>query len=230
MSIAIIPARGGSKRIPRKNIKNFNGKPIIAWSIEAAKKSGLFDRVIVSTDDEEIANISNEYGAGVPFLRGKELADDFTGTIDVIADSIAQLESLGIEDNDYCCIYATAPFIECEDLIIAKKEIITGEWDYCFSSAEHKASVYRSFNIVNEGGVRMLFPDKFNSRSQDLPITLYDAAQFYWGRKKAWLNKEPFFTENSKAITLPSWRVQDIDSEDDWKRAELIFKFLQETK
>ena len=221
MRIAVIPARGGSKRIPRKNIKPFHGKPIIAWSIEAANNSKLFDRVIVSTDDEEIAEIAREFGAETPFLRPKQLADDFTGTSDVIRHVI---QFLGLENlSAVCCIYATAPFLTIKDLLVGLNLMEKSGVDFVFSGAPFPASPYRGFNQSKLGELEMLFPEHYLTRSQDLNSVYYDAAQFYWGKPDAWLGSNLVFGKNSRIIEMPKWRVHDLDDGDDWFRAELIF-------
>ncbi|MEH6447881.1 MAG: pseudaminic acid cytidylyltransferase [Oleispira sp.] len=226
IKVAIIPARGGSKRIPRKNIKDFFGKPMIAWSIEAAKKSEIFDRIIVSTDDEEIAAIARKWGAEVPFMRPADLSDDHTATIPVIAHAVKWLISQGVEVGSVCCIYATAPFILEQDVEAGLKKLNSGKWSYCFSATEYSAPIFRSFKKLETGGVEMFYPDNFNSRSQDLPKALHDAGQFYWGHADSWLSNGVFFCESSSLIEIPRWRVQDIDTEDDWYRAELLAALL----
>jgi pseudaminic acid cytidylyltransferase len=220
MKAAVIPARGGSKRIPRKNIRLFAGKPMIAHSIGAALRSGLFDRVIVSTDDEEIANVGREYGAEVPFIRPSELADDHIGTTEVIAHAVEQLRSRGADLSAVCCIYATAPFIRKEDLAYGLAILEGGSWQYVFSATTYASPIFRSFQKNQGGGLRMFFPEHFNTRSQDLPEAMHDAGQFYWGRPQAWLDKVRIFDVNSTVVTIPRWRVQDIDTEEDWARAE----------
>lgn len=222
MKIAIIPARGGSKRIPHKNIKAFFGKPMIAWSIEVAKESGQFDHIIVSTDDVEIAEIANDFGAEVPFIRPEELSNDFTGTIEVIAHATKWALSEGWDVEAICCIYATAPFIQVTELNDGWDLLKSGNWDYAFTVTDFATSILRSFKQIDDGGVEMFFPEHFTTRSQDLPVALHDAAQFYWGRPTAWLEAKAIFGSNSRTIVLPRWRVQDIDSLDDWKRAELL--------
>lgn len=222
LKVAIIPARGGSKRIPRKNIKEFFGKPMIAWSIEAAKKSGIFDRIIVSTDDEEIATIAKEWGAEVPFIRPAELSEDLTATIPVISHAIQWLMEQGEELEAVCCIYATAPFVEATDIVKGYTELTSGDWAYTFSVTDFSAPIFRSFKLSENGGVEMFYPEHFNTRSQDLPEAFHDAGQFYWGRKESWLQDKIFFTPESKPIIIPRWRVQDIDTPADWHRAEQI--------
>lgn len=222
MNIAIIPARGGSKRIPKKNIRIFHGKPIIAWSIEVAKKSGLFDHIVVSTDDPDIAECAIKYGAEVPFERPKELANDIVGNTEVVAHAVRWFSENVVAPKYVCCIYATAPFLSIADLTKGFDEINTGNWGYSFSATNFPSSIFRSFLEIESGGVEMLYPSNYESRSQDLPNALYDAAQFYWGSAGSWLNLNNIFNNKSKPIFIPRWRVQDIDDEDDWVRAELI--------
>jgi pseudaminic acid cytidylyltransferase len=228
MNIAVIPARGGSKRIPRKNIREFCGKSMIAWSIDAAQDSGLFERIIVSTDDHEIADIARVYGAEVPFMRPAELADDHTGTTQVIAHATRWLMDKGWLPEAVCCLYATAPFVRVEDLRQGLDLLKSGDWAFTFSATEYAAPVFRSFYSHPEGGVEMLFPEHFTSRSQDLPLALHDAGQFYWGFPDSWLKEKRLFDRHSCPLIIPRWRVQDIDTEDDWKRAEIIQKALIE--
>lgn len=223
MKVAVIPARGGSKRIPRKNIREFYGKPMIAHSIGCALRAGIFDRVIVSTDDSEIAEVAGRFGAEVPFMRPGTLADDYTGTIDVIAHAITWLSDNGAAPASVCCIYATAPFMREEDLREGLRVLDGGSWHYVFAATVFAAPVQRSFVRKENGGVQMLFPECFNSRSQDLPEAFHDAGQFYWGRPESWLAGEPVFTEQSTIVALPRWRVHDIDTPDDWVRAELMY-------
>jgi len=226
MSICIIPARGGSKRIPRKNIREFYGKPMIAWSIEVAKQSGLFDRIVVSTDDPEIAEIAKSYGAEIPFLRTPELADDFTGTIPVIADAIRRLRVLGHNDSEICCIYPTAPFITVHDLQDGFERLKAGHWSFIFSATTYSFPIFRSFYKKKSGSLEMVFPEHFNTRSQDLIEAYHDAGQFYWGTAEAWLTETVIFGSNSTLVEIPRWRVQDIDNEVDWVSAEQIFMNL----
>lgn len=230
MNIAVIPARGGSKRIPRKNIKSFCGKPMIAWSIEAAISSGLFDHIIVSTDDEEISEVAQQYGAKVPFMRPRELSDDYTGTIPVIAHATQWGLGQGFDIAAVCCIYATAPFIQIEDLKRGWEILNTGDWDYSFTATNFAAPIFRSFKQTDNGGIEMFFPEYFSTRSQDLPEAFHDAGQFYWGRPKAWLEGKNIFDRHSNPVVIPRWRVQDIDNWDDWNRAELIFNQLEGRK
>jgi len=231
MNVAIIPARGGSKRIPRKNIKNFAGKPMIAWSIDVAKKSGLFDKIIVSTDDSEIAKVANEYGAQTPFVRPEELSNDFVATTEVIAHATNWCIEQGWEVTAVCCIYATAPFIREQDLIDGFKAFASKEdWQYSFSVTDFAAPIFRSFGQAENGGITMFFPEHFLTRSQDLPLAYHDAGQFYWGKPSAWIEGKKIFDIHSLPIIIPRWRVQDIDNEDDWIRAEIIYKQLETLK
>ncbi len=222
MKVAVIPARGGSKRVPRKNIKSFFGKPMIAWSIEAAREAKLFDSIIVSSDDMEICDIAKSYGAEVPFKRPKELSDDYTGTLEVVAHATDWALRAGWDLKSVCCLYATAPFVMPDDLIAGFTELGLGGWDYTFSVAEFPKSVFRSFEIFPSGGRKMFFPNHFESRSQDLPKSYYDAGQFYWASPEIWLEKRRIFSEKSKGIQIPAWRAQDIDTHEDWERAELM--------
>jgi len=223
MRIAIIPARGGSKRIHRKNIRLFHGKPIIAWSIEAALKSNCFDRVLVSTEDEEIASISERYGAQVPFLRPSRLADDLTSTGEVVRSSILSLQSRGVKPTHVCCIYATAPFISHVDLRSAYGELTLTGVDYVFSACSFSFPIQRGFFVDDSGLAKMQFPEMFRMRSQDLKPFFHDAAQFYWGTLKAWLDDRPIYDLRARPWFIPRTRVQDIDTEEDWKVAENLF-------
>jgi len=224
--IAVIPARGGSKRIPRKNIKPFYGKPMITWSIDAAKKSQLFDHIIISTDDIEIKKIAEQAGAKVPFIRPDDLSDDHTGTTDVIAHAIRWCLKQDWEIEAACCIYATAPFIEANDIIEALQLLESGDWQYCFPVTDFAAPIFRSFKVNQQGGIDMFFPEHFSTRSQDLPEALHDAGQFYWGKIDAWLNNKKIFDTHSIPLLIPRWRVQDIDTESDWNRAQLLAKTI----
>jgi len=230
MKIAIIPARGGSKRIPRKNIKLFCGKPMIAWSIDAAKLSGLFEHIIVSTDDAEIAEVAKQWGAEVPFMRPEELSNDYAGTTPVIAHATQWALDQGLDVIAVCCIYATAPFVQTDDLKQGWDALNSGDWDYAFTVTDFAAPIFRAFKQTAEGGIEMFFPEHFATRSQDLPIALHDAGQFYWGRPAAWLEGKRIFDRRSKPVLIPRWRVQDIDTQDDWERAEILTPTIMERK
>ena len=224
MKIAIIPARGGSKRIPRKNIKEFCGKPMIAWSIEAARACKLFAHTIVSTDDPEIAAVAKQWGAEVPFVRPAELSDDQTGTTEVVAHAARWALDQGWPVSAVCCIYATAPFVQADDLIRASTALEAGAWRYAFSATEFGAPIFRAFERLPHGGVRMFFPEHIATRSQDLPVALHDAGQFYWGTIQAWLERAQIFTDFSIPVLMPRARSQDIDTPADWAFAESLFK------
>lgn len=226
MKLAVIPARGGSKRIPRKNVRPFGGKPMIAWSIQAALASGCFDRVIVSTDDEEIAAVARRHGAQVPFMRPPALADDHTGTIPVIAHAIGAERQLGYDPDAVCCLYATAPFVLAEDIVRGYEMLLQSGCAYAFSVTGYAAPIQRAVRITAAKRVEMFWPEQFNTRSQDLEPAYHDAAQFYWGRPQAWLAGKPIFSIDSVPIVLPRHRVQDIDTPEDWQRAELMLGML----
>jgi len=228
MRVAIIPARGGSKRIPKKNIKHFFGKPMLAWSIEAAIKSRCFDQIICSTDDDEIANIAQKYGAETPFLRPKDLSGDYIGTIPVIAHAIEHLQSNGNKIDLACCIYATAPFIQTTDLQNSLKQMQNNDLDFCFSATSFSFPIQRSIRIKSNKRCEMLDSEMFQKRSQDLEELYHDAGQFYWGTPQSWLEEKLLFSNDTMPYILPRHRVQDIDTMEDWKRAELMFKVLQD--
>jgi N-acylneuraminate cytidylyltransferase len=226
MKLAVIPARGGSKRIPRKNIRPFCGKPIILWPIGVALESGLFDRIIVSTDDQEITEIARAGGAEVPFVRPAELSSDTAGTTEVIAHAIGWAVDQGLKPSEVCCIYPTAPMIAVEDLHAGQALLESGNWQFVFTATDFAAPIFRAFYQTEDGGVEMFDPDRFTARSQDLPRALHDAGQFYWGKADAWLSGEVLFGPKSAPLIIPRWRVQDIDTPDDWRRAEAMFEAL----
>lgn len=226
MRLAVIPARGGSKRIPRKNVKPFCGKPMLAWAIDAARESGCFDRIVVSTDDDEIADTARDCGAEVPFRRPVELSDDYTGTIPVVAHAIRTLQSQGTSPGVVCCIYATAPFLRGTDLSQGLTELEQSGADYAFSVTRYEFPIQRAIRIAGSGRVEMFYPEHFNTRSQDLEAAYHDAAQFYWGRVDAWLSGKTIFSQAAVPVVLPHHRVQDIDTPEDWERAEWMFKSM----
>jgi len=227
MRIAVIPARGGSKRIPRKNIKLFCGKPMIAWALEVALDSGLFDHVVVSTDDPEIASVARHYGAIVPFMRPANLSDDFTGTTAVIAHSVDWYMKQGYMLDHVCCIYATAPFITVEDLRCGIKILTENDSDFTMSVTSYAFPIHRSLRLKKDSKIEMIYPEYVNTRSQDLEEAFHDAGQFYWGVAKAWLSNKVIFGPNTTTIRLPRHRVQDIDDYEDWERAEYLFKIIK---
>jgi N-acylneuraminate cytidylyltransferase len=223
MRLAVIPARGGSKRIPRKNIKLFGGKPMIAWSIAAALKSNCFDRVIVSTDDIEIAEVARLQGAEVPFVRPATLSDDHTATIPVIRHAIECLSDKGQTPSQVCCIYATAPFLHPADIRRGLAVIESTACDYAFSTTSYAFPIQRAIRVNKQGKVGMFLPEHANTRSQDLEKAYHDAAQFYWGQAQAWISEKSIFGANSAAVHIPRYRVQDIDTVEDWVMAEYLF-------
>ncbi len=228
-TLCIIPARGGSKRIPKKNIKDFYGKPLIAYSIEIAKDSKLFDKIIVSTDDEEIAKVSKEYGAEVPFIRPKELADDYAGTDAVINHAVDFFKSIG-ESFDYLCtIYATAPFLQIKYLKEGLEKLKNSNAVYSFSATSMPFPIWRTFKITKNERCEMFFPEHYNSRSQDLQEAYQDAGQFYWQKLNKTSN-EVMFGKDSIPIVLPRYLVQDIDTLEDWQRAKIVYKVLKESE
>lgn len=229
MKLAVIPARGGSKRIPHKNIREFCGKPIIAYSILAAQQSGCFDKIIVSTDHDEIAAVAREYGAETPFTRPVELSNDYAGTIPVIKHAIEWFLSQGVSPSAVCCIYATAPFLTAEDLRLGFEKLIATGSDYVFSLTNYPFPIQRAVRLTSNGRLAMFQPEKFNTRSQDLEAAYHDAGQFYWGSCAAFLSELSLFSEAATPILLPRYRVQDIDTLEDWKHAELMFRALSES-
>ncbi|MCR9211794.1 MAG: pseudaminic acid cytidylyltransferase [bacterium] len=227
MKVAIIPARGGSKRIPRKNIRHFCGKPILAYSIEAAIQSNVFDRVIVTTDDEEIAEIACAHKAEVPFKRPAELSDDHTPTIPVIAHAITEVEKESTVDFA-CCIYATAPFVQCKDIVtgIESMNRCNGS-QFAFPVTTFSFPIMRALRI-EDNRINMLWPEHERTRSQDLTDTWHDAGQFYWGTAEAWKTAKGVYSSVCLPIQIPRWRVQDIDTPEDWDRAERLYAALRE--
>lgn len=226
MRLAVIPARGGSKRIPRKNIRPFGGRPMIAWSIRAAIESGCFDRIIVSTDDAEIAATARKYGAEAPFVRPAALSDDHTGTAPVIAHAVQWQQDHGVPVNTVCCLYATAPFLRAEDLRRGLATFEDSGANFAFSVTSYAFPIQRAIRITRQGRVQMFQPEHYRTRSQDMEEAWHDAGQFYWGKTAAWLADEPLFGPDSAAVILPRHRVQDIDTAEDWARAELMFEAL----
>jgi N-acylneuraminate cytidylyltransferase len=222
--VAIIPARGGSKRIPRKNLKPFDGVPMIVRSIRTAFDCGLFDQVVVSTDDEEIADIARAHGAQVPFMRPTALADDFTGTAAVIVHALKQLPPF-----DYaCCVYATAPLLQARYLRQGHELLVQHpDKSFAFSVAGFGFPVQRALTLDEQGALTSLYPEFRNTRSQDLPEAYQDAGQFYWGRTEAWLRGDVLFSPASLPVILPRHLVQDIDTLEDWKRAEYLYAALK---
>jgi N-acylneuraminate cytidylyltransferase len=225
----VIPARGGSKRILRKNIKSFCGQPMIGYSIRAALDSQCFDQVIVSTDDIEIAEVAKSFGAEVPFMRPDELANDYTATISVIKHAIEWFDEQGQSPEEVCCLYATAPFVTSENIQKAYLQLLKNRAEYCFTATSFSFPIQRAIKINQNSEVSMFYPEHFNTRSQDLEEAYHDAGQFYWGRARAFKDGLSFFSEVATPFILPRYLVQDIDTPEDWIRAESMYRVLQET-
>ena len=229
MNTCIIPARGGSKRIPHKNVKDFQGRPMISYSITAALSSNCFDRVIVSTDDQSIAEIAQSFGAEVPFLRPSDLADDYVGTLPVVKHALEWLEGdAGAQASYVCCLYATAPFVQAEALSLALSKMQSSNSDYCLAVTSFAFPIQRAVKVTANDKLEMFYPDHFQSRSQDLNEAYHDAGQFCWGTRDAFRAMKPIFSEWTCPFVLPRHRVQDIDTEEDW-RAEIVYRLLKES-
>lgn len=226
-SIAIIPARGGSKRIPRKNILDFCGKPIIAYSIEAALKSGVFDSVMVSTDDKEIAEIAKLYGASVPFFRSGTTSDDFAPLADVVKEVLDSYSADGKFFETFCCILPTAPFIDGNIISEAFVKLTDTEASSIFPVVEYSYPIQRALQF-NDNNIQMIYPENMFTRSQDLERTYHDAGQFYFLRTEAFFAEGTLFTRDASALKLSHLRVQDIDTEEDWQMAQLKYKLFNE--
>jgi pseudaminic acid cytidylyltransferase len=229
MKIAVIPARGGSKRIPRKNIRDFAGKPMIAYAIEAAQTSGMFKHVIVSTDDHEVAEIARTHGAETPFMRPPELADDHTPTVPVIAHAVHACNELGMGVDYACCIYPSVPFIAIDDLHRAFQLLVDSGTAYSFPVTEFSSAIQRALRRSSDGRMTPMQPEYELTRTQDLEQAFHDAGQFYWGRAMSWQNCSHIHS-NGAGLTIPNWRVVDIDTQDDWIRAELLFNAIKYTE
>ena len=227
MNICVIPARGGSKRIPRKNIKEFNGKPIIAYSIEAALKSNCFDQVIVSTDDAEIAEVAKSFGASVPFMRPDELANDYANTIPVVKHAIEWFDDQVQAPSEVCCLYATAPFVRASTIRKAYEQMQSTQADYCFTATSFAFPIQRAIKVTAENQVEMFYPEYLETRSQDLEDSYHDAGQFYWGKAEAFKQQKSIFSKSATPYILPRYLVQDIDTLEDWEKAELMYKIIQ---
>jgi N-acylneuraminate cytidylyltransferase len=229
MRLAVIPARGGSKRIPRKNIRSFCGKPIIAWSIAAALDSGLFDQVLVSTDDAEIAEVSRALGALAPFVRPASLSDDLAGTSPVVAHAVRWYRGQGVLPQLACCIYATAPFVTADDLRNGLRVLLESGAKFAFAATSYAFPIQRAIRINADGRASMFQPENFSKRSQDLEPAYHDAGQYYWGLAEAWCDDTPLFGADSCPVILPRHRVQDIDTMEDWERAQWLFRAMAGT-
>lgn len=225
-TVAIITARGGSKRIPRKNIKDFLGKPIMAYSIESAINSGLFDEVMVSTDDQEIAECAKKYGAKVPFMRSAETANDTATTAEVLFEVINKYQEIGQSFDYACCLYPTAPFINPDKLKIAFDILVKNQVHSVVPVVQFSYPIQRALKIENDK-LSMVYPENLNVRSQDLMPTYHDIGQYYWLKVESFLNNPVLFSDNTSAIKVSELDEQDIDTEEDWKIAEMKYEFLK---
>ena len=223
MNIAIIPARGGSKRIPRKNIRLFHGIPVIAYAIKAAKESGIFDEVFVSTDDGEIADIAISFGAKVPWMRPKELSDDFATTVKVMRDAVKRFDTNLNRLEFVCCIYPTTPLLRPNLFLEGLRVLKDGDWDYVIAASLARTPPERFLSLGENNEVMMRFPEHEITRTQDFSPAYHDAGQFYWGKKTAWESALPLFTSKSTILELPRELAVDLDTLDDWHYAELLF-------
>lgn len=220
-ALAIIPARGGSKRIPRKNIRLFRGRPMLAWSIEAALASGAFDTVMVSTDDTEIAKTASAWGAEVPFMRSSAAADDHATTSEVLIEVLERYAGIGKHFDLACCLYPTAPFVQSSDLVAGRTRLLASKFDTIIPVAAFSYPIWRSLRREESGRIILNFPENLNARSQDLPPAYHDAGQWYWFRAQAFLRDRVLMGLNTGSVLLSATRVQDIDTEEDWALAEL---------
>jgi len=225
-NLCVIPARGGSKRIPRKNIKPFMGMPIIAYSIEAALNSGVFDEVMVSTDDEEIADVARQYGASVPFLRSAETSNDYATTVDVLLEVVNKYKELGETFDVICCLYSTAPFVTFERLKEAASQI-SEDVDACFTIVQYSYPIQRSLRINESEFVEMKFPEHLNSRTQDLEKVYHDAGQFYFVKTDALVQEKTVWCKRTAPLVLSEFEVQDLDTLTDWQLAEMKYQLLK---
>ena len=223
--IAIIPARGGSKRIPRKNVKLFSGRPMISYAIQVAVDSELFDRIVVTTDDEEISEIAKRFGAEVPFMRPQHLADDLTATLPVVVDTIEKCHDLGWKFDMVCCVYPCVPLIQKQDLCNSLTRLNDSEANFCFPVVEFVSPIQRALTMNAHGILSPFFPENELVRTQDFTSTFHDAGQFYWGSSLSWTSNSHIHS-NAVGYPIPHWRTIDIDTPDDWIRAETIAKFF----
>ncbi len=221
-NLCIIPARGGSKRIPRKNVKSFLGKPMLAYSIETALKSGLFEEIMVSTDDAEIAEVAKQHGAKVPFMRSAETASDFATTADVLKEVISKYSEQGRQFDNFCCFYATAPLVQSKDVVAAYKRLQDSDFTCVYPVVQFSYPIWRCLDLASDGTMTRHWPEYENSRSQDLPKEYHDTGTFYWYKTQEWLSG------NIKVggIEVNETTIQDIDTETDWALAEMKYKLL----
>jgi pseudaminic acid cytidylyltransferase len=227
MNIAIIPARGGSKRIKRKNIKLFSGKPMIYFAIEAARLSGIFDKIIVSTDDDEIAQYASSIGAEIPFIRPMNLSDDHTPTVPVISHAISECKKNNWNIDNVCCIYPAVPLLNPRHITDAFILLLESPSKYIFPVTSFPSAIQRALKSDNEGNANPIYPEYSQIRTQDLEPAFYDVGQFYWGHANNWTNNKSIH-DNARIIQIPEDKVVDIDTPEDWDRAELLFKYNQE--
>ena len=227
MNIAVIPARGGSRRIPRKSIKLFHGLPVIAYAIKAAKESEIFDEIFVSTDDEEIAEVARSFGATIPWMRSKDLSDDYATTVSVMQDAVKNLKANLIGLENICCIYPATPLLKPSFLLEGLKVLEDMDWSYVFSGIKASTPPQRFFSLGASKGVEMLFPKHEVTRTQDFADFYYDAGQFYWGRKSSWESGLPIFSSQSTILEIPNESAIDIDTPEDWHYAENLFKLIK---
>lgn len=223
MNLCVIPARGGSKRIPRKNIKEFCGKPMIAYAIEAARSTLLFEHIVVSTEDKEIAEIANQYGAETPFQRPRHLADDYAPTVPVIRHAIHEAEGLGFAFQDVCCIYPAVPLLRSKDIVNAQRLLRNKQKAYVLPIIRFRSAVQRAFCLSESGELKPFYPEHELERSQDLKSAFYDAGQFYWANKDTWNNVDHIHA-NGLGMVVSAWSAVDIDTPDDWHFAELLYE------
>lgn len=229
MRLCVIPARGGSKRIPRKNIKSFCGQAMIGYSIKAALDSQYFDQIIVSTDDAEIAEISKYFGASVPFVRPESLSNDYAGTTPVVKHAIEWFDDQDQSPSEVCCLYATAPFVTANTIKRSYDQMQHTQADYCFTVTSFAFPIQRAIKVTSENRIEMFYPENFEIRSQDLEESYHDAGQFYWGKAESFRQKKPLFSKSSTPYILPRHLVQDVDTPEDWKRAELMYQVLKKS-
>ncbi len=221
-NLCIIPARGGSKRIPRKNVKSFLGKPMLAYSIETAQETGLFEEIMVSTDDEEIATVARQYGANVPFMRSAETAGDYATTADVLKEVIAEYQKRGIEFDNFCCFYATAPLVQSKDVVSAFELLQQSNFSCVYPVVQFSYPIWRCLDLAKDGTMTRHWPEFENSRSQDLPKEYHDTGTFYWYKTKEWLTGKV----KIGGIEVDETTIQDVDTETDWKLAEMKYELM----
>jgi N-acylneuraminate cytidylyltransferase len=226
-SIAIITARGGSKRIPRKNVRFFLGQPIIVYSIQAAIGAKIFDEIMVSTDSEEIANVAKEYGANIPFMRSSRTSDDYATTSDVIKEVIECYQEKGVQFEHVCCIYPTAPFVTSDKLKASFQLLKDFGVDSVVPVTKFSFPIWRSFKM--EGNkISYNWPEFALKRSQDLPPAYHDCGQFYFFKCEEFLKTGKLVTDNTIGLEVSESEVQDIDNEEDWKMAEIKYNVFKE--